>query len=410
MRPHISFAVSVSLAVLAVFALKDGAAARDVATTPCIAPGKTLVQPTALAPVVGPGLDEDAYPTTDGSTSAEPLGVWVAARLLGRNVVWALDQDLQRRLMPVKTGADIEDGLVLIPYISPGSKKPVLRLMKIGPEMLPAKSEMDNSLYEGIKHQGTHGAYKRLIMGEADLIYECRRPSPDEIKLMEERGVELEIAPIALDAFVFLRNRVNPLVNLASEQVRDIYTRADDVLHRGRLNNWKQVSGADAVINAYTRNPNSGSQETLKTLVMKDRDIIAGRDIMETMSMMGPYNRLYHDADGIGFTFYYYQEHMSPLASSLGVLAPAMKMESRESDEAGKSPVEMFAIDGVRPSRETIANGTYPWVTKVYAVTRKGLDPGHPAARLRDWLSTEEGQRVIAETGYVPLHSKSETP
>ncbi len=45
----------------------------------------------------------------------------------------------------------------------------------------------------------------------------------------------------------------------------------------------------------------------------------------------------------------------------------------------------------------------YPWVTKVYVVTRKDLKEDHPAAKLRDWLLTPEGQTVIGETGYVPI-------
>jgi len=141
----------------------------------------------------------------------------------------------------------------------------------------------------------------KLIKGEADLIYECRRPSPDEVKLIEEHGVELEITPIALDAFVFLHHEDNPVTELTAEEVRDIYTRAEDG-DRGRIDNWEQVGGPDAEINAYTRNPNSGSQETLLTLVMKDREVIPGRD-MQAMSMVGPFDRIYGDQKGSALHF-----------------------------------------------------------------------------------------------------------
>ena len=58
------------------------------------------------------------------------------------------------------------------------------------------------------------------------------------------------------------------------------------------------------------------------------------------------------------------------------------------------------------PSRATIADGTYPLVTEVYVVTRKDLKPDHPAAKLRDWLLTAEGQKIVGETGYVPIKAK----
>ncbi len=220
---------------------------------------------------------------------------------------------------------------------------------------------------------------------------------------MEEHGVELEITPIALDAFVFLRHKDSPVTELTAGQVRDIYTQAEDG-DSGRIDNWEQVGGPDADINAYTRNPNSGSQETLKTLVMKDRELIPGQD-MRALSMVGPFDRIYRDQKGIGFTFFYYQVHMAPLLTTAGHRPPG-DTETETDDSEPESTVEMFAIDGVQPTRETIADGSYPWVTKVYVVTRSDLDAEHPAARLRDWLLTEEGQGVIAETGYVPVQEE----
>ncbi len=353
-----------SFGLVVVFA--SGAAwAAALLPDPAVKPGETAAQPGDMPAPAGLTLDKESYPVTDGSTSAEPLGVWVAARLLGLECAWRSSMfEAQRRLLPM----------------NPGHKEVA-------------------ALYGArLRHHGTHGAYTRLINGAADLIYECRPPSPDEAKLMEERGVELEIVPIALDAFVFLRHRENPIAELTSEQVRDIYTRSEEG-ERGRIDNWNQVGGPDARINAYVRNPNSGSQETLKTLVMKDREIVQGRDMMGR-TMMGPYNLMQKDKNGIGFTFFYYQRYMAPLSYGSHASAPKALAEVQD-EKVEEQPVEMFAIDGVQPSRETIADGSYPWVTKVYAVPRKDLAPDHPAARLRAWLLTEEGRKIIAETGYV---------
>ncbi len=392
--------ILLAIGVVAVF-LSYSTEASASLPEPVLKPGELETQPEELPAPEGLDLDEDSYPVTDGSTSAEPLGVWVAARLFERNVVWGRNfRDYERRLLPVSSeGKNIDGRLFFVP--TPGENG--WRLIKADPQkgrIDQIYNGIDNEFYDGIKHHGTHGAYKKLIKGEADLIYECRRPSPDEVKLIEEHGVELEITPIALDAFVFLRHKDNPVTDLTSEQVRDIYTRVEDG-DSGRIDNWEQVGGPDARINAYTRNPNSGSQETLKTLVMKDREIIPGRD-MRTLTMMGPFDRIYRDQEGVGFTFFYYQRHMAPLSVKTGMWGDT---ESETDDSETESPVKMFAIDGVQPTRETIADGSYPWVTEVYAVTRSDLDPEHPAALLRDWLLTEEGQGVIAETGYVPLQN-----
>ena len=256
--------------------------------------------------------------------------------------------------------------------------------------------QIDEAFYRGIRHYGTHASYERLIRGKVDLIYECRLPSADERELMKQEGVELDFTPIALDAFVFLRHRDNPVTNLSAEQVRDIYTRG--FLNRAKTRNWKDVGGPDHKINAYVRNRNSGSQETMKNLVMQKREMVSGRS-MTGVSMMGPYNLLKDDEYGVGFTFYYYQRYMAPWGRPVTVEKP----EKQSAKKIADAPVQMLAIDGVHPTRRTIAEDTYPWVTRVYVVTRMDLDGKDPAARLRDWLVSSEGQMVVGETGYVPI-------
>ena len=64
----------------------------------------------------------------------------------------------------------------------------------------------------------------------------------------------------------------------------------------------------------------------------------------------------------------------------------------------------MFAVNNIMPTRENIANRTYPLITEVYVVTRKNIEASTQAARLREWLITDEGQKKIEETGYVPIN------
>jgi hypothetical protein len=170
---------------------------------------------------------------------------------------------------------------------------------------------------------------------------------------------------------VFLRHAENPVKGLTAEQIKGIYA--------GKITSW-QAAGGKGEVHAYVRNPNSGSQETMQSVVMGELTITAGRSAV-ALTMMGPYEQLPGDPQGIGFTFYYYNERMSP-----------------------NPRVDILAVDDVMPSRETIASGAYRWVTPVYAVTRKDLGDEAAAATLRDWLTTPAGQSVVAESGYVPVH------
>ena len=61
--------------------------------------------------------------------------------------------------------------------------------------------------------------------------------------------------------------------------------------------------------------------------------------------------------------------------------------------------VKMLSVDGVYPSVENIKSGAYAIVTPLYAVTYRECK-NENAARLIDWILSDEGQFIIEETGY----------
>jgi phosphate transport system substrate-binding protein len=62
--------------------------------------------------------------------------------------------------------------------------------------------------------------------------------------------------------------------------------------------------------------------------------------------------------------------------------------------------IKLISIDGVAPTIENIKNGTYPSITPLYAVTTKNED-NENVQKLLDWILSEEGQKIIEETGYT---------
>jgi phosphate transport system substrate-binding protein len=224
------------------------------------------------------------------------------------------------------------------------------------------------------RHTGTHTGYVNLITGAGptpELLLEARKPSPDELKLAADRKVELVIRPVALDGFVFLTNAANPVTGLTLTQVRAIYT--------GQVANWKGLGGHDEPILAFVRDRNSGSEELMRKLVMAGQPTVGGEDMMLT-TMMGPIERISRTPNAIGYSLFYYEQTMAPNARN-----------------------RLLAIDGVAPTRATIAKRQYPLTTEVYLVTRGDLKPERPAAKLAAWLLTADGQRAVAASGYVPL-------
>ena len=62
--------------------------------------------------------------------------------------------------------------------------------------------------------------------------------------------------------------------------------------------------------------------------------------------------------------------------------------------------IKFLAIDGVKPTYETIGNETYPLMTAYYIVTRSDAD--EKTLAFKDLLLSEEGMKVAEEAGYVP--------
>ena len=182
--------------------------------------------------------------------------------------------------------------------------------------------------------------------------------------------------PIALDALVFIVNPDNPVESLTSEQIQDIYT--------GKITYWNEVGGNNVEITPYRRNPNSGSQELMETLVMKNSDIIelpVNNDELIIFNMTGAFDAVIYENNAICYTVYYFKEYMVTGVN-----------------------VKSMAVDGVYPDRETIANNSYPYVAEVYAVIRDDMDKSSMAYKLYEWLQTDAGKQVIGESGYIPCY------
>jgi phosphate transport system substrate-binding protein len=296
------------------------------------------------------GITLDNYPSVDGSTSAQPLLAKAACSVFGVKSTWVHSETDDSRTL---WAHDYEEVLN-------------------SPESYHAKIALYDLINKLIHYNGTHEAYVNLVNGRADLILVARLPSEDELLLAKKREVPLESRPVALDAFVFLLNPSNPVETLTIEQIRGIYS--------GRIVNWREVGGPDAAIRPYQRNRNSGSQELMQKLVMKERAMIKAPDLLVEALMSSSFLTINQDVQGIGYSVYYYQEFMAP------------------SDRA-----KSCAIENVVPTSETIRSRRYPFVTEVYVVVRRDLTPEHPARRLRDWLLSPTGQRMVEQTGYVAV-------
>lgn len=214
-------------------------------------------------------------------------------------------------------------------------------------------------------------AYKRLLIGDTDIVF-AAEPSEDLLEQAKRQGADLVLTPIGREAFVFFVNASNPVTDLSTAQIRDIYA--------GRIADWSEVGGRPGKIVAFQRDADSGSQTMLLKLMDGRPPMTPPRD--EVLGGMGEIIGQTTDyrnfAGAIGFSFLFY--------------ATEMVREDR---------IRLLSVDGVTPSRATIAGGAYPLTESFYAVTDG--PPDAQERKLIDWILSPEGQSLVERTGYTPI-------
>ena len=276
------------------------------------------------------------YPKVDGSTSTQALNMMVACKLLGVQYKWMT----------------LVEEYFVQPY--------------------PLTLQLSDFLNKHIMLSQTHGAFINLINGSADIILTHRTISPDEKTYADNRGVTLIETPIALDAFVFVVNKDNPIKSLKVNEVQKIYTE--------EITNWSKVGGNNAEIKVFTRPRNSGSEEVFRELVMKG---LEPSNFPESAigSMAWVFSEVKNDVNSICYTFNNYKD----------VIA-------RTPDEI----VPKIAINNVFPDDETVKKGTYPFIAKVYVAIRSDINYNSMTYRLYEWLQSENAKSTIIECGFIP--------
>lgn len=229
---------------------------------------------------------------------------------------------------------------------------------------------------EYVKHSTTHNAYINLIDKDVDKrIIFVTPPSVEELAYAEEKDVELDLRPIARDAFVFITHIDNPIDSLTVEQIQKIYS--------GEITNWKDLGGNDSDIFAYQREPNSGSQTAMENLVMQGVEMVEPittktRAIYGMGSLVDAVAEYQNGPSSIGYTYNYYINNL--YKSDL---------------------IKTIKINGISPSSENLISSIYPFTTAYYGVIRKDSPEESYERKLLDFLETKLGQDLIAMAGYV---------
>jgi phosphate transport system substrate-binding protein len=211
-----------------------------------------------------------------------------------------------------------------------------------------------------------------LINGGTD-ICEASRPMKDKEKQMvrSRHGKEVTEIPVALDGVAVYVPESSPVQSLSLAQLKSIYG--------GSITNWRDVGGPDQRIVAYSRENNSGTYVFFKEHVLNNEDF--AREIQTLPGTAAVVNAVSKDPASIGY---------GGIAYSHGTRSIAIRRDN--------------ALEGVKPSLETVESGEYPLSRNLFFYT-----VGPPTGGTKefiDWVLSPEGQKICEAVGYYPLARK----
>lgn len=225
-----------------------------------------------------------------------------------------------------------------------------------------------------VSHTSTWSSFYNLLEGNVDLVFSCPL-SETQYETAAEKGITLETVPIAMEGFVFVVNAQNPVDTLTQEQLRGIYS--------GAITNWSEVGGLDEPITAYQRNADSGSQNYMIEF-MGQTPLMDAPTQYRPASMSGLMDVIAvndNARSAIGYSVYAYAADMY----------------------GNGNEIKFIQVDGVAPSKQTMASGKYPLMGYNYAVFNADEPADSPVRALVDWATSFEGQTAIAQAGYVTV-------
>jgi len=215
-----------------------------------------------------------------------------------------------------------------------------------------------------VSESGSGNGAKSLINAACDVATMSRPMKNSEKKAAQEAGVLPIEHVVALDGLSVIVHPGNSVHNLTIEQIRDIYT--------GKIVNWNELGGPDQKIVVISRDTNSGTYESFNTLVLKDAKLKGGAEYVGSNGAVR--QRVMSTAGAVGYV---------GLAFTEGV--------------------KVLQVNGITASAETVVAKTYPIARSLFMYTNGRPKDGTALYDFVNLSNTEEGRKIIEDTGFVPL-------
>jgi phosphate transport system substrate-binding protein len=215
-----------------------------------------------------------------------------------------------------------------------------------------------------VKGGGSGVGIASLLNKTVDVADASREVKPEEVSQGATAGVNPVTTEVARDGVTIIVNSANTLADISKDTVGKIY--------RGEITNWKDAGGSDAPI------------------------VLLGRD-----SSSGTYAFISDEVVGKGKT---YAKSMQNLQSNQAIVDQVAKNPNAIGYVGlgyDKPTIKVLTVGGVKADTATVLDGSYPLSRGLNMITN-GQPTGATKAYI-DWILGAEGQKIVAEQGFVPL-------
>jgi phosphate transport system substrate-binding protein len=217
-----------------------------------------------------------------------------------------------------------------------------------------------------------------LIKGAVDLANASRNMKPEEIDAATRNnpGRPPKEIVVGHDALAVYVHKDNPLSEISLDRLAQVFVEG------GTITRWSQIGvtipgAADDTIVRVSRQSSSGTYEFFREHVLARKDFRLGsRDLngsKEVVELVGA------TPTAIGY-------------SGMGYATPAVKVLKLSTRPGAPA---------IPPSVESVIDKSYPLARslQIYALG----EPQGEVKKYVDWILSDAGQRILAESGYVPL-------
>ena len=222
---------------------------------------------------------------------------------------------------------------------------------------------------------GSGTGISAILAGTCDIAQSSRDITSEEKAKAESSGTSLKETTVAYDGIAVIVNPANPLSQLTTSQLADIFS--------GKITNWKEAGGNDSPILILSRERNSGTHVFFLEHIVRRGNAKGPEEFASSALMMPSSQAIVQEVQsseaGIGYV-------------GIGYVTPQLKV----------LPVAQKAgAPAILPNIDTVQSGQYPISRPLLFLTR-----GEPQGEIKsfiDFVLGAEGQDIVKTLDFVPL-------